>query len=384
MNLSHKMTLLSIGFFALSHMTHAQSLTVLSFNIDVNRARTEEGYGRDSFPELRINARMPRIIAVLEEIIDEEFPDIIQIQEARDFKTKHGDRVAAVAPLVKFLTDQGYNVSTEQYNLSDSSMTYITATKKEFIIDGHKAKYLTKTEDSPTDHSLPMAEIKDNNFGEEFERCVFITQMHDVKGQKYFVFNVHLLMTLLSRLESCKLLRKWAHAIVARDPKVKIIMTGDFNTFPQWGGPEQLSIMTTDSVLEEVSKTLILPNEKQINTSFIAFLPDFSYHEQEALIKAEMAKFPMMDPQTRRAAIVEVFTNNCQAFGHALGGQLDRVYQYGFKSGVSILIPTPQFDDFNIDLFSEQYVKSFILRHAFDSSPAFASDHQPVLTKLEF
>lgn len=375
--------LLVISFYSLSQTIFTKSLSILSFNIDTNSGKTEEGYARDAFPELRINNRMPRIKKALTDIIQTYSPDVIQLQEGRDFITKFGDRVEGVEPLVLFLREQGYNVSTQRYNSSEKAMTYITATKPKFVIDGHSAKYMSKTENQPTDRLLPLAEIKENNFGEEFERCVFITKMHDGRNQ-YYVFNIHMNMTLNSRLESCKLLKKWTHELIDKDPKVKIIMAGDFNTFPQSGGSEQIEIMVTDSKLDEVTKVLSLPNGKRSPTSFIAFLSDFSYHEQEPEIKAKISEFMKMDPQTRRLAIIEIFTNNCEAFGHALGGHLDRVFQYGFKSGRSILLPTPQFKDFDIDKFSDKYVKEFMLRHANDNSPAFASDHQPVLTVLEF
>lgn len=90
-----------------------ETLKVLSFNIDTNIGITEEGYARDSNPEWRVNARMPKILQSLGKIIQEDSPDVIQLQEGRKFITKFGDQVDSITPLVQFLSEQGYQVSTK-------------------------------------------------------------------------------------------------------------------------------------------------------------------------------------------------------------------------------------------------------------------------------
>ena len=100
---------------------------LLSFNIDTNILRTEEGYARDSYPEWRVGRRMPKLQSAIVRIVDKYKPDVIHIQEARDFVTKFGDHVNSVDPLVDTLRALDYHVSTIRYNPSDRAFSYITA-----------------------------------------------------------------------------------------------------------------------------------------------------------------------------------------------------------------------------------------------------------------
>lgn len=355
-------------------------LTVLSFNIDTNIGRTEEGYVRDSMPEWRVNERMPAIIAAIQDVINQKAPDVIQLQEGRKFDTKYGDHVDSITPLTQFLRAQGYYVEDAQYNPSDKAFSYIGAIKKDkFAVDHSYPKYFTKTPDAPTDHTdhaVRKGEIKDHNFGEEWERSVRITAFHDKSGQKYYTFNVHLGMGKNHRVKASEQLKDLAKKILKQEPDAKIIMTGDFNTFPDWGGPEQLEVMKTDSPLIEATEDLRLPNGKKVDTSFIAFPYDYGADSQR--LDGEISKLYDMEPKSRRARALELFETEAKA----LGGLLDRVYQHGFAKAKTTLIPTPQFEGFDGDQFSEDYIKQYILDHA-DEGPAFASDHQPVLIELE-
>ena len=363
----------------------ADGLKVLTFNIDTNIGRTEESYARDSHPEWRVGARMPKIKKDLKRIIDAHSPDVIHIQEGRKFITKFGDEVDSITPLMDFLSGEGYQVSTEQYNPSDRSFSFITGLKNDFSIDGYHKFYLTKTPDVPTDHSLPIAEVKDHNFGEEWERCAYITEFRDALGRHYRLKNVHLGLGELHRKKACEMLRQDTEQAVALDPAVLEVTTGDFNTFPDWGGPAQLEIMARNGVLEEVTQDLRLPNGERIDATFVAFPYDFAKDERrlnEQSLK-ESGK-PLagvlydMPADARREKIDNLFVTECKA----LGGHLDRVYQHGFRKARATLLPTPQFDDFNLEQFDELSVKDFVVRHLQDG-PAFASDHQPILVECE-
>lgn len=379
MRFGYRIALFAIGIL-LSVQGACALSKVVSFNIDTNIARTEEGYARDAFPELRVNARMPKLIRALEYIIEMGAPDIIQLQEARCFTTKFGDKVDSITPLVEFLQRQGYQVSSKRYNPSERAFSYIEAIKSTYTIDEESSRYFTKTPDEPTDHANHaerLSDIKAHNFGEEWERSAYITKFHDANGQTYYAFNVHLGITLEHRLKAAELIKQWAHEYIEREPRSKIIITGDFNTFPDWGGPKQLEILAKDSKLKEATKMLFLhPTMQPINSSFIAFPPDFGANEKD--LREEVMQLSTMEPQARRAKILELFATKCKA----LGGQLDRVYHYGFKSAVARLIPTPQFEGFDSKQFNEEYVKNFIMNHV-NEGPAFASDHQPVITVLQ-
>ncbi len=210
-------------------------LKVLTFNIDTNIGRTEENYARDSHPEWRVGARMPKIQSSLKQICDTESPDVIHIQEGRKFITKFGDEVDSITPLMQYLEVLGYQVSTEQYNPSDRSFSYITAIKNGYVIDGYEKLYLSKTPNKPTDHTNHaerIKEIKDHNFGEEWERCIYITNFHDKDGRKYRGKNIHLGIVEKARYEACDMIRKDSEQAIAQNPEILEFGTGDFNTFP--------------------------------------------------------------------------------------------------------------------------------------------------------
>lgn len=375
----NKRTLFFLSLIFTSYIAASEPLTVLSWNIDTNIGRTEEGYAREAFPELRVNARIPKIIESLTGLIDQHAPDVIQLQEGRSFTTKYGDCVDSITPLVRFLETKGYAVSATKYNPSDRAFSYIEAIKKaNFTPLGIASKYFTKTPDSPTDHTKHaerLEEIKNHNFGEEWERSALISKFSGKDGQEYYLFNVHLGVSLGHRLQACELLKQWVKEIVSQQKNAKVVITGDFNTFADWGGPKQLEIMSTNSPLNETTQSLLMTNGTHATSSFIAFPPDFASDERR--LSEEVKNLPNLGATERRAKIASLYAKECKS----LGGLLDRVYQSGFKTACSVLIPTPQFKDFDIDSFCEQYVKEFIMRHI-DEGPAFASDHQPVLTKL--
>ena len=363
-----------------------QTLKVITFNIDTNAVRTEEGYARESYPAWRVGARMPKIKAALKKIIETDSPDIINIQEGRKFFTNFGDEVDSITPLMNFLYDEGYQASTEQYNPTDRSFSFITALKQNFIIDGYKKIYFTKTPDRATDHSLPLEKVKDHNYGEEWERCFYITEFHDAQGRRYRLKNVHLGISELHRKQACEILLQDTEQAISRDPNVLEVIAGDFNTFSDWGGPAQLEIMARNGVLEEVTKDLKLPHGERINSTHVAFPYDFAADEKRLNAQSlkehgnPLAKvLSAMPPRDRKQKIEELFKKECKA----LGSHLDRVYQRGFGNSKVTLLPAPLFDDFDSTRFSDEaYVKDFVVRHLEDG-PAFASDHQPLLAEFE-
>jgi len=58
-----------------------------------------------------------------------------------------------------------------------------------------------------------------------------------------------------------------------------------------------------------------------------------------------------------------------------------------YSTGKSYLVPAYLYDDYvehiNIGGYSEENIKAYISRHI-DEGPAFASDHQPIVTFFEF
>ncbi len=373
-------------YSAASKKQAPEVLKVLSFNIDTNAIRTEEGYARDSHPAWRVGARMPKIQAALKKIIETDSPDVIHLQEGRKFITNFGDEVDSITPLMELLYDEGYQVSTEQENPTDRSFAFITAIKKKFIIDDYKKIYFTKTPDRATDHSLPLEKVKEHNYGEEWECCTYITEFHDAQGRNYRLKNLHLRLGELHRKQACEILLQDTEQAISRDPNVLEVIAGDFNTFSDWGGPAQLEIMARNGVLEEVTQDLKLPHGARIDSTHVAYPYDFAADEKRLNAQSlkdhekPLAKVLLsMPPLDRKQKIEELFKKECRA----LGSHFDRVYQRGFGNSKVTLLPLPLFDDFDATRFGDEaYVKDFVVRHLEDG-PAFASDHQPLLAEFE-
>lgn len=378
-----------LGLVALTLIHNAQasslckdSLSVLSWNIDTNIVRTEGGYARDAFPEFRVNARIPFIKETLGRIISSSSPDVIHIQEGRHFVTSFGDEVDSITPIMTFLKSRGYQVFEKQYNPTDLAFSYITAIKKGFIVDDLEGLYFTKTPECPTDHSLPIQDVKDNNFGEEWERCAFSVKFHDRCGRNYVATNVHLGISEQHRKEACRMLRQGAETRACQNNNLLEVITGDFNTFPLWGGPAQLKIMAENDTLQEVTADLKLENGKPSSSTFIAFPYDFAANEKrlndESVKETGLPlakRLSALPVDERKNEIRRLYATECKA----IGDHLDRVYQRGFDDAQVTLLLASKDECFNPDDFNEDTVKEVVLC---TNGPAFASDHQPLLTTL--
>ncbi len=359
----------------------SKHISLVTFNIDTNILRTEEGYARDSHPEWRVGARMPMILKSLGILIQTVNPDLIHIQEGRKFETKFGDEVNSIDPLLAFLSDQGYRASAAGYNPTDRAFSYISAVREgKLKIESHESRYFTKTPSTPTDHTDHQARlpaIKAHNFGEEWERSAYLTKFSDQFGHNIYAINCHLGITLEHRLKASELLNKWAEDIIAADPSGRIIMTGDFNSFPDWGGADQIRLIKDGGVMKHGTESLHLLGQphQEICSSFFAFPYDFGADEKRLNLTQALVA---LEPKVRKVKIAEVFKAECKA----LGGHLDHVFYSGFTDVCSFLSPTPVFG-IPADGYTEESVKSYILDHH-EEGPAFASDHQPVVSILKF
>ncbi len=374
-----------------------RTVTLLTYNIDTNILRTEEGYARDAFPEWRAGARAPFIMKNLEKIIKQEHPDIIQIQEARKFTTKFGDRVDSVTYLVDFFHAQGYEVLVQPYNQTgERSFQFITAYQpKTFELETSYIRYLTKTPETPTprpsieeksadEKQAIISQIKSHNFGVEWERGVFITGLRDLETKELiFSFNVHLDIPLDCRMKSSALVVSFVKEIIEKSPGARVLLSGDFNSFPDWGGDEQIKLLS-DAILDgqpllgESTKDLTLSNGEIINFSFMSPPYDFAANEKRLNMTQALAEMP---PKERREKIMKVYETECQS----LGGKLDHMFfSRGLEPIKTALIPAPTSDEVPTS-YHEREVKEFIIRRARErQEAAFASDHQPICSTFQY
>lgn len=356
------------------------SYRILSYNVDTNIGKMESGPARFSHPEWRSSARMPELQKFIGSYIDDYKLDFIQIQEGRKMVNKYGEFFDSVTPIADFLASKNFSVIAQGYNPDPKSFTYITAYNPErFEEVGNESLYLTKTPFSPTaliysenpDHPENLAKIHENTFGERWERSVLHTTLTE-KGTNDTVhlFNVHFSIPVPHRLGASEVIRDLANKYSKVGQNPKLVFTGDFNTFPQFKGPEQIAIMTEGGLKDAVADLKTLDGQP-LDFTFIAYPYDF-------IGKGFTFGKPPFDanslsPSEYREVAKNYFDNDCQA----LGGMLDHVFYSGFESSEAYMLPANIFPDAPQHM-NEDSVKKYILDH-YDQGPAYASDHQPIL-----
>lgn len=360
----------------------SKSIRTGTFNIDTNIGLLIEGLAREAYANWSVKFRMKLICNKIQNLD----LDVIQIQEARKFKSKFNEEVDSYEVLVSFLESIGYSVEHQGYNPSARSFKYITAYKKDkFEFIDSKLKYLTLTPDAPTDHdNLSIDEIYKNNLGVEWERSTLIVNLKQLStGREIAFFNVHLGIPEQHRLESTKLLHTIVDNTIKEKGNIGIFISGDFNTFPNSKGKEQKELMTEVELcdgtkLKDLTENLVLPNGSKVpnNSTFISFPYDFAAKASE--LKEETKALDLYKvPSERKEKIDEIFYNKCEA----IGGWLDHVFVKGFeaKNNQAILDLANSFEP-GPDEMDEHKVKNYLYEHR--NEPAFASDHQPVWVEL--
>lgn len=406
----------------------------LSYNIDTNMARLEKGFALESHPEWRANQRAELIKKTVKNIIELKRPEVVNIQECRRFKDRSGELVDSLTPLKDLFEELGYEKVVSPYNKAggDEVFQFITAYDPEKLtLLSQDLKFLTKTPDTPTvrpdmsgksedEKNKINATIKDNNYGTAWERGVLITEFeHNATKEKIFTINVHLDIPLEYRLRVTVLLTQFIQKIVEENPSAKIVATGDFNAFSDWGGPKQMEKINSATfngtkLVQEATQKLRFSNKEDANHTFIPFPYDFvgkiegtnidgtEIHElisqispekdrDEALSefsKADKEDFKLnrflstLNPKCRKTLIGLIF-DVCRGWGN---GKLDRVLYRGFdENAKSKVLPDmakvykePKISDYN----DVQQIKNYMFEN-YDNGPAFSSDHQPVLTTFK-
>jgi len=404
-------------------------LRLLTYNIDTNIGRLEDGTATASHPEWRANQRIQRVIAAVGDIIDRKRPGIIHIQEGRKFTTSTDEQVDSVTPLATALEQRGYEVVIAPYTVTggEKAFRYLTAFDPDVLTfeEGYH-RYVNKTPTQPTprpvvaesEREADDARIKEHNFGTLWERGIYIARFsHKDFKEPVYSINVHLDLPTRHRLEASRLLADWVREILAQEPDAKIVMAGDFNTFPDAArqGAEQLRVLREarfgDSpLLIEASQDLRYPDGRQANSSFVAFPYDFlgvnasstnihgtelvtlieqlpsndmRQHARETLASVQSGAFDLsrfltaLEPLCRKHMIGLIY-----ALCPAVGGQLDRSFIRGFDKAKTTVLPFPQFPFPEGAEEDNDRVRQYVLANH-DKGPAFPSDHHPLLSVLK-
>ena len=367
-----------------------------NLNFDTNIDKTEEGLASKAFPQFRANKRIPGAIKALKHTLEKELPDIVHIQECRKFTTVLGEEVDSFTPFKTLLESKGYKVLVAPYNPhGERAFKFITAYNPyRYRCEKTQSFYLTKTPDKPTTHpdvtgksdeeKLHILEaVKEHNFGEEWERSTFLVQLRDKKTNVLISdFNVHLALPLDHKIKASRLMFQLIKQVLMEHPNSKIIAGGDWNTFPNIGGPEQLRILESDGILKDAVQNITLANGLPVNTTFVCYPYDFGEENERLTHEGIVARLETLSPEQYKNGIENTFENECFALGSKDGFKLDHIFYHGFARSTCVLLPTPQFGEPKGG-YTEESIKRYILEHI-DQGPAFSSDHQPTLTTLSF
>ena len=230
--------------------------SILSYNIDTNLGRLEDGLFKTIFPNHRIMNRINEII----NFVKIKNPDIIHFQEGRQVSELNLD---SISPLVNAFSDS-YEVIVNKYNPSSKSFSYISCFKKsKYKIIDHGLFYLTDTPEKSNAYiqeqeykvclKEKMKELsnkwrKINGF-EEFERSVAWHIIEDILEKKLLVtVNCHFGVSKEHRFYAPLILNKLIEDLPKKSGTQNIIATGDFNTFQDDGGLEQAKLVNLNDL----------------------------------------------------------------------------------------------------------------------------------------
>ena len=365
----------------------AEELNFISYNVNSDRRvellvdgqNVRKGIATDSHENWSFENRAER----LAKQILAAHPDIVCLQEMD---------IRSVEIMQKLLASNGYKAHVQAYNETDGAFRFITAFKKDrFKLIHADRRYFNVHPDKatvrPENYSKLASQEKqkffDENFGEEFERPVHLLALNDGKtGKSIFVANNHFGLRRNYRMKSAELLAQFLDEFQNTNHADKdsvILVSGDFNAFPDDGGFEQMQIIEKAGYdcLSKGAKFFDGSREGIVASGTISMYPyDFG------ILKADVVKthndnaFKISEARERRDFINEVAAQNIPA----LGGILDFIFGRNIssvrKSYVMIqsLLDGVEFDASKLE--SEgKYLKDFIIQINASNVPAFPSDH---------
>lgn len=387
--------------------------TFLTWNINLDLGKKVA-----DFPEYDVEHRLPYIQRTILDIR----PNVLFLQEARKATTPGGIILTdSLTPMVNFLEDHGYICLQHKYNPSPVAFSYITAfDQSSYKVDKNKitVKYFSKTPDMPTEHpnmsnmtaeekKVALAKVKDNNFGVEWEYSAFGSYALDETGKEIYFVNVHCGFSKEARFAASKIIAQMVKNALNENPMLSVVVAGDFNSFPDDGGEEQMLILrnakssykinnehfdesvqeyqntrTFDyNILTEVTEQLYFKNDTKVpnNTTFRPYPYDLGSVSNIPEVKTRMNEIDNLDNiNERRNATIDLFAQYVKASGN----QLDHIFVNGFNTNEhAINCVTPINLEAYDTLWDEDNTKAYVLNHIGDG-PAFPSDHDPIVFNL--
>jgi hypothetical protein len=276
-----------------------RKVKIATLNIDTSLSPEIKYEG--IFPDYNIDNRIPGIKAKLNSFKNQQV-DIITIQEAR-ICNENNIKIDAVNPLLENLKNNGYSTACIHYNnLSSNVFQFITAldASKFKIISSERILLSQDEKDYPNIESLSSIEkqqqeeaIKFHYLDQLFPRSFFVTEAEDIiTNKKIFIVNVHLGVFPASHKEKAiSHVIKHLTTLYNDNPDSIIFLAGDFNSFPDQQGIEQIQ-MLEDSGFIELSQKIVDKDGNKIlgNSSFIGYPYDFTSYKKDPLVRQTFAQ----------------------------------------------------------------------------------------------
>lgn len=243
----------------------ANSFRVMTINVchPAEVQRNPELYKKFSWP-----SRKDRIFS---QILDEQ-PDIIGFQEIRN-----EPNASAVADIWSALGKHGYEMVSFRNNPSELSFINVIAYKTgKFFSDKMYRWWVSETPDRFSDDW-------GNGWGRVslmltlYPLCKKLTRGQDVLSPNYaldpiHVVNIHNGLKHVERMHANQILVDQVEKMV-RETKGTVVVTGDFNCFPDDGGAEELRVLT-DAGYKEALDDLKTSDGVKVSGTFIGYSYD--------------------------------------------------------------------------------------------------------------
>lgn len=370
-------------------------LVAMTYNIDTNAFRLEGGVAGRGFRNWRQVHRITFVLDSLQRAIEAYRPHVLTIQEARKFTDRHGELVDSLTPVLELLTVNGYSTSVCPYDRAEGSFSYITAWKKDYYVSYETSiRYFNIDGRVPSNPNLSDDEKKARNFGIVKDRAMpFVHLLPRCDMVPIVVGNVHMDIPDKVRVAGAGRIREWITEFAEAGNRVVVL--GDFNSFPDWKGPEQMAALEGIDIgkisryclaiggASHTDRVEELKEQGQELPTFIATPYDFMGQTQK--LDKEYGIPQVMDAlsaEESRLAFLSIFETHC----NAIGGRLDQVISSGFThSDLELVIAARP--DKELSAYTEEAVKAYLLecaRMPDGGQPGFASDHQILMAHLDF
>jgi endonuclease/exonuclease/phosphatase family metal-dependent hydrolase len=356
-------------------------MKILSWNVNCDRRVEQNGFALEKFPNWTFEKRWSRIKTVIEKTQ----PAVFCLQEI----TREN------LDLVRTAFESTFHIFVRHYNETSLAFSFVTALSRSHFPNieiKDETFYFSETPDFPTPAHLSEEEKRRQNWGEMFERCAFVVKVSRPPSTKddflfseeydetlfppfgdTFIVNVHLGLSLEARLKSCQALASFAQK------HDRVIILGDFNSFPTQGGPDQIDMMEKGG-LTRVSAYADISDDIESTTTFIAPTTFCFYPYDLGLLDPGLCREIMT--QWKDLSLEQLKEKT--ATRH-FGGVLD----HAFCKGLSCAQPRVLFQSglaenpFHVNNLFKPFV-SYALNMEKKGCPVFPSDHFPLSLEIDF